>query len=87
MDIKIKKSLLAQNKKVKSGVAFTRRYIVFFNFGSQYSDNYAVIESKNKEQALHDAWFTWGRKNVAKVEVLNEYSEKVVRLYGKSRII
>lgn len=82
----MKKSLF-KSKKQKSGVAFARQYIVFFNYGTEYFDNYAVIESSNKMQALFDAWERWGRPKVAKVEIMNEYSEKVARLYGKSQII
>lgn len=78
---------LKQNKKQKSGVKFERQYIVFFNYGTDLFENYAVIESANKTQALFDAWEKWGRTKVAKVEIMNEYSEKVARLYGKSQII
>lgn len=74
-------------KKQKSGIKFRRQYIVFFNYGTDLFDNYAVIESDNKTQALFDAWERYGRSKVAKVEIMNEYSEKVVRLYGKSQII
>ena len=74
-------------KKQKSGLKFARQYIVFFNYGTDLFDNYAVIESNNKTQALFDAWERFGRGKVAKVEIMNEYSEQVVRLYGKSQII
>lgn len=80
-------SLFKQNKKQKSGLKFARQYIVFFMYGTELFDNYAVIESNNKTQALFDAWERWGRTKVAKVEIMNEYSEKVARLYGKSQII
>ena len=83
----MKKSLFKQPKKQKSGIPFARQYIVFFNYGTDYFDNYAVIESANKVQALYDAWERFGRSKVAKVEIMNEYSEKVVRLYGKSQIL
>jgi hypothetical protein len=85
MDV-MKKSLF-KSKKQKSGVAFSRQYIVFFNYGTDLFDNYAVMESENKTQALFDAYEKWGRSKVAKVEIMNEYSEQVVRLYGKSQII
>ena len=74
-------------KKLKSGITFAREYIVFFNYGTDLMNNYAVIKSKNKEQALFDAYLKFGRSKVAKVEIMNEHSEKVARLYGKSQII
>lgn len=74
-------------KKQKSGLKFAREYIVFFNYGTDLFGNYAVIESSNKTQALIDAYAKFGRSKVAKVEIMNEYSEKVARLYGKSQII
>lgn len=74
-------------KKQKSGLKFAREYIVFFNYGTDLFDNYAVIESQNQTQALFDAYEKWGRHKVAKVDKMNEYSEKVARLYGKSQII
>lgn len=86
MDV-MKKSLYKQPKKLKSGQKFSRQYIVFFNYGTDFFDNYAVIESTNKERALYDAWERFGRSKVAKVEIMNDYSEKVARLYGKSQII
>lgn len=85
MDV-MKKSLF-KSKKQKSGLKFARQYIVFFNYGTDFFENYAVIESTNKAQALYDAWERYGRSKVAKVEIMNEYSEKVARLYGKSQII
>ena len=85
----IKDKLLKDNygKKLKSGVPFTRKYIVFFNYGTHLQNNYAIINSKSKEQALYDAWKTWGRSHVAKVDIANDQSEQVARLYGKTRII
>lgn len=66
---------------------FQREYIVTFNYGTPYADNYAKITSRNQEQAYYDAVAQFGRANVARVRVANEDSEKVVRLYGKSQII
>ena len=83
----VKKSLLKKPTKQKSGQPFARQYIVFFMYGTDLFDNYAVIESDNKFKALLDAYERWGRSKVAKVEIMNEYSEKVARLYGKSQII
>ena len=82
-----KREIYNLGKKQKSGQKFAREYIVFFNYGTDLFDNYAVIESDNKTQALIDAYDKYGRSKVAKVEIMNEYSEKVARLYGKSQII
>lgn len=82
-----KREIYNLGKKQKSGLKSVREYIVFFNYGTDLFENYAVIESANKTQALIDAYDKFGRSKVAKVEIMNEYSEKVARLYGKSQII
>lgn len=82
-----KREIFNLGKKQKSGLKFAREYIVFFNYGTDLFDNYAVIESQNQTQALFDAYEKWGRSKVAKVDKMNEHSEKVARLYGKSQII
>jgi hypothetical protein len=82
-----KREIYNFEKKQKSGLKSVREYIVFFNYGTDLFENYAVIESGNKTQALIDAYEKWGRSKVAKVEIMNEHSEKVARLYGKSQII
>lgn len=82
-----KREIYNLGKKQKSGQKFAREYIVFFNYGTDLFEHYAIIESDNKTQALIDSYEKWGRSKVAKVEIMNEYSEKVARLYGKSQII
>ena len=82
-----KREIYNLGKKQKSGLKFAREYIVFFNYGTELFEHYAIIESKNKTQALLDAYEKWGRSKVAKVEIINSYSQRVARLYGKSQII
>lgn len=82
-----KREIYNLGKKQKSGQKFAREYIVFFNYGTDLFEHYAIIESDNKTQALIDSYEKWGRSKVAKVEIMNEHSEKVARLYGKSQII
>lgn len=63
-----------------------RKYILLFNFGSMYANNYAELDAKSKDWAFAIACRLYGSMAVSTVIPANTYGYNLVKLYGKTKI-
>lgn len=63
-----------------------RAYIVLFNYGSPYANNFAEVMAQSRDWAFAVACGAFGNRHVSTVIPANEYGYTFVKTYRKTKI-